>query len=39
MAINDVPATIGAGEAATIAADPGHSGTPEPVNHLHVIWE
>lgn len=39
MAINDVPATIGAGEAATIAADHGHSGTPEPVNHLHVIWE
>jgi hypothetical protein len=39
IAINDVPATIGAGEAATIAADHGHSGTPEPVNHLHVIWE
>lgn len=37
--VNDVPATIGAGEAATIVVDHGHSGTPEPVNHLHVIWE
>jgi len=37
--VNDIPATIGAGEAATIVVDHNHSGTPEPVNHLHVIWE
>jgi hypothetical protein len=37
--VNDVPATIGTGEAPTIVVDHGHSGTPEPVNHLHVIWE
>lgn len=36
--VNDVPATIGTGEAPTIV-DHGHSGTHEPVNHLHVIWE
>jgi hypothetical protein len=37
--VNDVPATIGTGEAPTMVVDHGHSGTPEPVNHLHVIWE
>jgi hypothetical protein len=37
--VNDVPATIGTGEAPMIVVDHGHSGTPEPVNHLHVIWE
>jgi len=37
--VNDVPATIGTGEAPTMVVDHGHSGTPEPVNHLNVIWE
>jgi len=37
--VNDVPATIGTGEAPTMVVDHGHSGTPAPVNHLHVIWE
>ena len=37
--VNDVPATIGMGEAPTMVVDHGHSGTPEPVNYLHVIWE
>ena len=38
-AINDLPATIVTGEAPTIVVDHGHSGAPEPANHLHVIWE
>ena len=37
--VNDVPATIGTGEAPTIVVDQSHSSTPEPVSHLHVIWE
>jgi hypothetical protein len=37
--VNDVTATIGTGEAPTIVVDQSHSGTPGPVNHLHVIWE
>ena len=39
IAINDVPATIVTAEAPTIVVDHGHSGAPEPANHLHLIWE
>lgn len=37
--VGDIPATIGTGEAPTIAADHSQSGIPEPLNNLHVIWE
>jgi len=39
VAINDLPATIVTSEAPAIADEHGHSGAPEPANHLHVIWE